>query len=331
LVSAGHLGWRWFEPRYLGRVQWEFFNPIPRNWLERRVRRLNPALTRSCWQAVRAARRGGAKLLISHGPSATVRSAAFAWLMGSSFRHIAWSFNFSRLPSRLIRWLMARAFTQVDRMIVFSAMEQALYSEVFGIPAEKIEVVFWGAGEPPVAQPEAPIEAGDYICALGGNARDYPLLMKAMAQLPGIPLVAIMRPHNLTGLTIPPNVRVRLEIPLGEAHNILKYSRFMVLPLKGLEIPCGHITMVSAMRLRKAFIVTDSRGVRDYAQANINCLTCEANSVTSLAGRIRELWENPERCRELGEAGRRFAETYCSEESAFEHLDRLLRVYGVLA
>ena len=143
--------------------------------------------------------------------------------------------------------------------------------------------MFWGVGEPPVTQPEASIESGDYICAIGGNARDYPLLMEAMARLPDIPLVAVMRPHNASSLKVPPNVRVRVDLPLGETHNITKFSRFMVLPLIGSEIPCGHITLVTSMRLSKAFIVTDSCGVSDYVEEGVNGLTYEAHSVDSLA------------------------------------------------
>ena len=181
-----------------------------------------------------------------------------------------------------------------------------------------------------MAQPESPIEPGHYICAIGGNARDYPLLMKAMAQLPDIPLVAVMRPHNAASLIVPPNVRLRVNLPPGDANNILRFSRFMVLPLIGSEVPCGHVTIVAAMRMSKAFIITASRGVQDYVQDGVNCLTHDANSVDSLAARIRELWDQPQRCTMIGQNGRRFAEEYCSEESIKYHLDRVLKEFGVL-
>jgi glycosyltransferase involved in cell wall biosynthesis len=323
--------WRWYEPHYADRVRWEFFHPIPGNRLERSIVRPDLALMRSCWHAVRAARRGGAKLLITHDPRTAFRCATLMRMTGSRLPHVAWSFNFTRLPVGLGRRMMAQAFADVDRFVVFSTMERELYGEVFGIPAEKVDVVFWGAGEPTVTQPEAPIEPGEYICAVGGNARDYPLLMAAMTRLPDIPLVAVMRPGNAAELTIPPHVRMRVNLPLGEAHNITKYSRFMVLPLAGSEVPCGHVTLVTAMHLGKAFIVTDSSGVRDYVQEGVNSLTFEAHSVESLAGRIRELWDDPERCARLGTSGRRFAAAHCGEASSQDHLDAVLRDLGVLA
>jgi glycosyltransferase involved in cell wall biosynthesis len=326
----GEIGWRWFERDYAGRVRFEFFHPSPRNPLERRITRPDLALARSCWQAVREARRARVGLLISHDPRATVRCAAYLAMGGRRVPHVAWAFNFPRLPVRSTRRLMARAYAGVDRFIVYSSMERALYAEVFGIPEEKIEVVFWGVGEPPVARPEAAIEPGDYISAMGGNARDYPLLMAAMALVPDIPLVAVMRPDNAAGLTAPPNVRIRVDLPLGEAHNVTKFSRFMVLPLAGSEVPCGHVTMVTAMLLRKAFLVTASSGVRDYVREDVNGLTCDAHSAEALAARIRELWDDPARCERLGEGGRRFAAAHCSEESTRAHLDRVLAEFGVL-
>jgi hypothetical protein len=323
-------GWRWFESDYVGRVRWEFFDSIPRNALERAVRRPDLALSRSCGEAVLAARRGGAKLLISHDPRATLRCGLSMRVTGAPLPHVAWSFNLSKLPTGLTRRLMVRAFSGVDRFVVFSTMERELYSREFGIPAEKIDVILWGVGEPPVDRPEVPVEPGDYISAVGGNARDYPLLMAAMARLPDVRLVAVMRPGNAAGLAVPPNVSVRVNRPLGETNNLVKHSRFMVLPLAGSQVPCGHVTLVNAMLLRKAFVVTDSSGVRDYVQEGVNCLTFEAHSVDDLARRVRELWDDPGRCSRLGENGRLFAEVHCGEAASRSHLDRVLNEFGVL-
>lgn len=323
-------GWRWFESHYAGRLRWEFFHSVPANLLERRVTRPDLALTRSCWEAVRAARRNGAKMLITHDPHATARCAAFLRMTGAQIPHVAWSFNYARLPHGLKRRLMAASFARVDKFIVYSTMERTLYSEVFGLPPEKIDVLLWGVGEPQVERPDAPLESGDYLCAIGGNARDYPTLMAAMARLPDIPLVAVMRPENAAALTIPPNVRVRVNIPVAETNNILKYSRFMVLPLVGSEVPCGHVTLVSAMLLGRAFVITNSSGVHDYVQEDVNALTCAAFSPESLAARIRELWDDPGRCSRLGANGRRFAEAHCREDAMVDHLDRVLNEFGLL-
>jgi len=323
--------WRWFEERYAGRARWDFHYGAPANSrLSRLPHASSLALTCSCWRAVRAAKRDRAKLLITHDPRATFRVARFQRMLGARMPHVAWSFNFAKLPPNRTRSLMAKSFAHVDRFIVFSSLERELYHEAFGIPTSKIEMVYWGVGEPTMAQPETPLESGDYICAVGGNARDYPTLMTAMERIPEIPLAVVLRPHNLVGLKTPPNVRVHVNRSLGESNNIIKFSRFMVLPLAGTDVPCGHVTLVNAMLLGKAMVITNSSGVHDYIQEDGNALTCEANSPEALAARIRELWNDPARSARLGVDGRRFAETQCSETSMQENLDRVLREFGVL-
>ena len=75
--------------------------------------------------------------------------------------------------------------------------------------------------------------------ALGGNARDYRALFAAMAQVPEIPLVTVLRPANVAGLDVPSNVRLHFNLPVGRTNNILKFSRFMVLPLAGWKFPAA--------------------------------------------------------------------------------------------
>lgn len=321
--------WRWFEAKFADRTRWEFYYGAPASPRDGRAPFLpSLSLSYSCWRAVRSAKRNRARLLITHDPRATFRVARFQQMLGSRIPHVAWSFNFSRLPRGLKRRLMAQSFAHVDRFIVFSSLERDLYHEAFGIPKAKIERVYWGVGEPTVTQPETPLEPGDYICAVGGNARDYPALMAAMERIPEVRLAVVLRPHNLVGLKIPPNVRTHVNRPLGETNNIIKYSRFMALPLAGSDVPCGHVTLVNAMLLSRAMVITNSRGVEDYIQEGVNALTCEARSPEALAARIRELWNDPERSARLGAEGRRFAETRCTQESMGRELDRVLRDFG---
>ena len=200
-----------------------------------------------------------ARLLISVHPKVTYRCAEALRLSRRRVPHLAWSFNFAELPRGMKRSMMARAFGQVHCFIVHSTMERNLYAEAFGIPIERFEMMRWAVAPPEASHPDRPIVPGDYLCGLGGNARDYGTLMAAMARLPEFPLVAVLRPHNLEGVTVPPNVTVKMGVPLGDANNILMHSRFMALPLAGTQIPCGHVTVVAAMHLGKASIVTRSR------------------------------------------------------------------------
>jgi glycosyltransferase involved in cell wall biosynthesis len=99
----------------------------------------------------------------------------------------------------------------------------------------------------------------------------------------------------------------------------------MVLPLKSTQIPCGHVTIVAAMHLGKAFIVTNSIGVKDYVIDDYNAISCEASNVDILADKIQQLWQEPEKAQILGENGYKFAQENCVEEVALNHLCNLLK------
>ena len=217
-------------------------------------------------------RRQHAKLLISQDARMTYRCAQSARLQKARVPHLAWGFNFTTLPRGLYRRLMASVFTDVDRFVAYSSLERSLYADYFRIDPARIDVLLWGVAQPLVEPADTPIESGDYICAVGGNARDYRTLFAAMAQVPEIPLVAVLRPANVVGLDVPSNVRLHFNLPVGKTNNIVAFSRFMVLPLAGSEVPCGHVTLVAAMHLKKALVVTDSRGVSDYVQDGVNSL-----------------------------------------------------------
>ncbi len=245
--------------------------------------------------------------------------------------HVAWGFNFTTLPRGPLRRFMATAFARVERFIVYSSMEKEVYTNYFGIDPQRVDVVLWGVGHPQVEPLDASLETGDYICALGGNARDYRTLFAAMARWPEIPLVAVLRPENIAGLTVPANVRLHFNIPSARANNILAHSRFMVLPLSAQDVPCGHVTLVAAMHLRKAMIISRSTGVSDYVQDGVNGLCVPVGDADALAQRIGELWSNRRLACELADAGHAFALRNCSEDSIKSHLRKILRDYGLPA
>lgn len=320
--------WRWFS-RQFEQVRWEFFRANPRNRLERAVRRPNLAATRSCWEAVRCAQRNAAAMVISHDPRISYRCAAFMKLTGVSVPHVAWGFNFSSLPGGAVRRSMARAFARLDRVVVYSSMERSLYADHFGIDPKRIDVMLWGVGPPAPEPADTPLEQGPYISALGGNARDYRTLFAAMERLPEIRLVAVLRPENLAGLSPPSNVSLHFNVSKGTANNILKFSRFMVLPLDSSQVPCGHVTLVAAMFLGRAMIVSGSAGVADYVRDDENALLTPVGDAAALAQRIRALWEDPARRDRMGAAGLAFAREHCSEASVMAHLRRVLTDFGL--
>jgi glycosyltransferase involved in cell wall biosynthesis len=203
----------------------------------------------------------------------------------------------------------------------------APFTRITGIDPQRIEMIHWAVGPPEISAASRVIPS-DYICAVGSQGRDYGVLVEAMKSLPGIRLVIVATKEAMRGVeSIPSNVEARSSIPLREATNIIANSKFMVLPLLGQHVPCGHVTIVAAMHLSKAIIATASSGIADYVHDGVNGRLAAASDHAKLAALIAELVESPDDCRRLGEAGQRFAQQHCSEDNA---VDFFLRVLPIL-
>jgi glycosyltransferase involved in cell wall biosynthesis len=319
-----------FSNRFGDAIEWQFVDAAgPYSWLQR-FTKIDIARLKGAFRTGLLAAQKRASLVVSHGPGFTSVCEFFLRPLGFKGPHLAFSFNYPKLPTGLRLKLVRLAFQKVDRFLVYSTIERHVYSSAFSIPIEKFDFIHWGVNPPQPEPADRPVIEGEYICAIGENSRDYKTLFEAMRALPHIKLVAVVKPHNIAGLTLPPNVEIQTAIPLGKAMNILAFSRFMVLPLAGSEVPCGHVTLVSAMYLGKAFVISNSLGVADYVLPGENAITCEAFNSDAMVEAIRLLWEDRSRCDALGERGRAFAHQYCSEASTFAWFSNYLQTKGLL-
>lgn len=313
--------WRWIEPSLKNQgSNWLFYNSKPKNLLERLIKKPALARVRAVFQAFLVAKKGD--LFVIHGPYLAFYYGLFSKLINRKSPCIVYSFNFTSLPQGLSRTRMSYAFRNIDKFVAYSSMEKELYATWFNIPKEKIDICLWGVKKPEISK-KALIDY-PYITAIGGNSRDYRTLMEAMKALPNVKLVAVMRPNNLIGLDVPNNVEVRTNIDRLDANNILGFAKFMILPLVGSEIPCGHVTLVAAMHLSVPSIVTNSTGLDDYVSNNNNAIVVDDNDVGKLTKAIELLWTDSELQGRLSKNGLEFADKYCTENVIINHFNQYL-------
>lgn len=328
-VSTLSPDWNWLAPRFADRPgqRWTHVStesmPVPswqhRSDLARRV------------LAARAACRlatPGDSLLVSHGPRISLYVELANRRRPQRAQHLAYFFNYTELPRGKKRALHANALRTVDRFVVSSTAKRSIYSSYFDIPIERIDIIHWAVRPPHLVQGEPALVPGDYLCAVGGQGRGYGVLVEAMRELPDLRLVIVASRASMAGLRVPDNVEVRIDTPLPEATNIIAHSRFMVLPLRDAEVPCGHVTMVSAMHLGKAIVATRSSGIADYVQEGGNGLFAESHDPHSLARVIGKLAGVAAQRDRLGENGRRFAGEHCMEDNAAAYFERFLALHG---
>ena len=146
-----------------------------------------------------------------------------------------------------------------------------------------------------------------------------------MRLLPTINLVMVANHDSLPAGPMPPNVSVMTNVPLADAMNVLAHSQFMVLPLRGSEVPCGHVTVVSALHMGKAILATHSTRLQDYLIDGNNAVLVPHDNTELLARQIEVLFYNPDFCNRLGSNGLAFASRHCGEDNAVHYFRRFLR------
>lgn len=308
--------WTFIERLYTGGpVNWRYFSASPRNSLERHVQRPKIGRYRACWQATRVLPRvaRACDLVISHLPRTTHWQSQFMNAMGRRQRHLAFSFNFTELPQGRTRAQMARSLQRVERFVVYSEFERALYAQHFQLPIERFQMLHWAMDTPvpdPAFQPPWPT----YYSAAGGEGRDYRTLLQAFERLPHLHLVIVTRPHALASLSVPPNVHVFYNLPNAQFWSVVQGSRALIVPLRDDATPCGHITLVGAMKLGRPLVSTFSHGTTDYVHPDRNALVSPAHDAAALAEAVLRLDGDQALRERLGTAGRDFAQAQCSPQ-----------------
>lgn len=316
------IDWNWLHHRF-PRHRWRHFGL---GWPREMGRiGLNAARYRAARQALSVAKKERPALIVAHGARPMMHLVEAAMSRRLPAPVLVYALNFTDLPNGIMRKRMSCALAMADRLVVPSTTERRLYSEWFGLDERRINVLLWGLAPLKIPQDPRFIDASRYVCAIGGNARDYKTLIEAMRRLAHIPLVLVCRPHNLDGLDCPPNVTVHVNLSNEQVNNIIHHSSFMALPLQTSIVPCGHVTMVVAMYLKKGMIVTHSEGVLDYVRANDNALLTPVGDAAALAERIEHLWGHPEIAAKLGAAGYVFAHAHCTEDAVAHYCEGYLQ------
>ncbi len=275
-----------------------------------------------------AAKRRPFDLIVTQGPWVT------AWtelgLGGAKFgaRHLAFSFNFTDLPTGVRNTLMTQAFRRVDALAVFTDAEQSLYQRCFGLNPRSLVRAPWGVSPPLESAPKRAIE-GDYFAALGGEARDYQTLCETARRCPDSQFVAIARPHNFEGIDAPPNLSVHFNLPFEEAWGMIWHSMAALIPLRSRETPCGLVTLVGTMHLGKPQIVTDAVGVGDYVKHEVSGLLVPPKDPEAMAAAVKRLQDDRDLRARLGANAKAYAKAECSEAKTVEFFtDVLGRWFG---
>lgn len=282
-------------------LQWVRLSGLPSNTLERSVRGIRLSRYRAAWQAARASSDNA--FVVSHLPVMTAAVQRFLGLSGKTPPHLAFAFNFTNLPTgRKFRYYQ-RMFRHVEQFAVFSRYERELYARVLDIPQERFVPTLW-TQEVPLNPPPAnrSSDAAPFLCAIGGEGRDFRLLLDACAQLAPLRVVVIVRPHSLDGMAIPANVEVQVNRPLDEVWTLAGQSCGVLVPLRTAETCCGHVTLVGAKLRGIPLLTTRSVATVEYVAGRDSVLQCEPQDATAFARLAMQMVDERDRLSSLARA-----------------------------
>lgn len=265
----------------------------------------------ACFSAAKYARGSSGAILISHLPNMAIGTNIARFFIARHIPQIAFSFNFTDIPTGLRAQIYRTALQHIHEFVVFSNYERGIYSKALSIPEERIKVLKW-AMDAPVPGPRTEQRPREpYICAIGGEARDYALLAKVMRRLPHRRAEIVARPYSMAGIDLPDNVTLHVNLPSDQTWRLAVDSIGMVLPLRSRDTACGHITFVAAQLLGVPLVVTDCLGLSDYITPETVFRAVPPKDVDALTDATEALFEQQDRAQAIA--------TYAQAEAQREY------------
>lgn len=190
----------------------------------------------------------------------------------------------------------------VTTYVVLSDYQRKRFIE-FGIPADDV-VVLNNALESKAL--DVPLERGETVGFMGRVSKEkgIELFLEAARALPEIPFAiagdAVTFPQ-LEQLA-PPNVRVEGFLKGDALEAFCRRMRLLVVPVNWYE--AFPNAMALAMSYGKPIIGSDLGAIPEIVDHSVTGYLAPPNDVDKFVKRIKEIYNDPEKCMEMGTAGR---------------------------
>ncbi len=202
---------------------------------------------------------------------------------------------------------------QIDRIFVYASTQYTVARDTLGIPDEKLSLIAFHADtrfyhpQPTVAVNE------NQICAAGLEWRDYPTLIEAVRDMPDLTVkLAAASPWSkhtdeTANRTLPTNVSAQ-RYEYEDLRTLYAQSSFVVVPLYENDFQAGVTTLLEAMAMGKAVIVTSTTGQTDVITHEENGLTVAPGDVAGWKEAINRLRSDAPLRQQLGANARKWIE-----------------------
>ncbi len=274
--------------------------------------------------------RGRRRLILTDGEQVGIPLAALMKFLGRrGARHIM-IVHILSVGKKMLFFDALGIQSHIDRFLVYSTWQKRFIEERWRVPAARVIWTPFQADGRFFAPRPAPDPAGEaLICSVGLEFRDYPTLMEAVRDFDGLRVMIAAgspwsrRADSTAGEAIPSNVTVR-RFTQYELRDLYAACRFVVVPLYDVTFQAGVTTILEAMAMGKAVIVTRTPGQTDVVIEGETGLYVPPADPAALRQAITYLLERPDEAARLGANGRRLLEERMSLDKYVEGIKRVV-------
>lgn len=318
---------------------------VRRSRAARAIGRVAGPAAAQAWLAFR--RRATFDAIVTDGEHVGIPLALLLRLTHSPVRHVTIGHRLTAKKKRAF-FTVLRVHERMDRIAVHSRNQRDVAIRALGIATERLELVpyqvdtrYWTPGG---------VTEDRLIVSAGLEHRDYSTLFRAASDLDASVVVGAASNwsrHRASGNVVPANIRLG-SFDYEGLRSLYARAALVVVPLKDIDNQAGVTTLLEAMAMGKAVVVTQTSGqtdvVEDRRAAARGALRQRAASLTrvladraglpveptgfyvapgdadGLRAAMTYLLEHPEERARLGQAGRRAAEELYTVELFAERL-----------
>ena len=226
-----------------------------------------------------------------------------------------------------VRWWHAAGLRRTDAVWVLSDAQIPRLEEL-GVPRHRVRHIPMGISADfyhPTATPQVEQEI---FCVGHDRHRDYVTLIDAVGRVAGRPGLGRTHLELVTPdpVDLPPHLgRVTRHVPASALRECYARAQLVAIALKPNLHVSGMTALLEAMACARPVVVARTPGMETYVEDGKTGILVRPGDPEAMAGAIEELLRDPDRRREMGEAGRQSVLERFTTETLNENLAAFIR------
>lgn len=206
----------------------------------------------------------------------------------------------------------AMVLPYAEEVIVFGEIQKQYFEKEYGgririrFMRHRIDADFFNP-----ARADSPGTGARTVVSVGNDVgRDFGCLLKAAES---VPAEVLLHTRRLAGAKLPANVTLQSKwISPEELRGLYASAGLVVVPLHHTLHPSGINSLLEAMSMAKAVVVSESPGVTDYVKHGETAWVVPPEDPRALSEGISTLLNDPALRERLGRNARRFCVENCA-------------------